>query len=276
MWDTYQAASQYDQWYDSPRGAFALALETRLLQSMLSAWPRRGHSLLEAGCGTGRFLEFFWECGFDVTGLDRSPAMLEVCRQRIGPRADLHIGAADLLPFEDNSFDYVALITMLEFLQEPAAALSEALRVAAKGVVVGFLNRWSLYYLCKGLPWPAPTGILRRIRWRPWWKYYALARSLRPEGGFAIGTTLAGPPCTWRSNALCRCCNSVPRILPIGGFGVLRIDLEPLTPSTPLALRLGKVGLKNVSPAAALEHARQRLPHEDGGDTRHATPEKLV
>lgn len=80
MWNTRQAALQYDHWYDSPRGAFALTQETRLLQKMLSAWPRRGHSLLEVGCGTGRFLEFFWENGFDATGCDRNPAMLEVWR----------------------------------------------------------------------------------------------------------------------------------------------------------------------------------------------------
>lgn len=276
MWNTRQAALQYDHWYDSPRGAFALTQETRLLQKMLSAWPRRGHSLLEVGCGTGRFLEFFWENGFDATGCDRSPAMLEVCRERLGSRVDLHLGAADLLPFDDNSFDYAAVITVLEYMDDPSTAMAEALRVAAKGVILGFLNRWSLYYLCKGLPWPSRAGILHRLRWRSWWSYHLLARSLQPGCATAIGTTLSGPPCTWRANMLCCWCNSVPRFLPIGGFGVLRIDLRTLRAGTPLGLRIGSLPLKNASPATAMEHARQRLHHDNYRSASHSTPEKLV
>jgi len=39
--------------------------------------------VLEAGCGTGRILAAIAHAGVDITGLDASPAMLELCRARL-------------------------------------------------------------------------------------------------------------------------------------------------------------------------------------------------
>ncbi|NCC94898.1 MAG: methyltransferase domain-containing protein, partial [Opitutae bacterium] len=46
----------------------------------MAPWPRRKQKLLDIGCGTGMFLEFFWSCGFDLTGMDKSPDMLARAR----------------------------------------------------------------------------------------------------------------------------------------------------------------------------------------------------
>jgi ubiquinone/menaquinone biosynthesis C-methylase UbiE len=53
-------------------------------------------------------------------------------------------GDALALPFSSRAFDLVALVTTLEFLPEPVRALSEASRVARKGLILGTLNRQSL------------------------------------------------------------------------------------------------------------------------------------
>ncbi|MEO6457602.1 MAG: methyltransferase domain-containing protein [Chloroflexia bacterium] len=39
--------------------------------------------ILELGCGTGRLLSALSEAGFNVTGIDTSPEMLELARQRL-------------------------------------------------------------------------------------------------------------------------------------------------------------------------------------------------
>jgi hypothetical protein len=57
------------------------------------------------------------------------------------------LGNALSLPFTDRSYDVTALITTLEFLPNPARALAEAVRVARQGVLLGVLNRWSLWAL---------------------------------------------------------------------------------------------------------------------------------
>jgi SAM-dependent methyltransferase len=45
---------------------------------------RTGGPILELGCGTGRLAIPLAEAGFDVVGLDRSGAMLEVARAKVG------------------------------------------------------------------------------------------------------------------------------------------------------------------------------------------------
>jgi SAM-dependent methyltransferase len=42
--------------------------------------PEKAYPVLELGCGTGRVLLQLAEAGFDVTGVDASAAMLELCR----------------------------------------------------------------------------------------------------------------------------------------------------------------------------------------------------
>ena len=47
------------------------------------------------------------------------------------------------LPFSDNEFDIVTLITALEFTTDPEQALREAIRVCRGRVFVGVLNKFS-------------------------------------------------------------------------------------------------------------------------------------
>ena len=42
-----------------------------------------GSPILELGCGTGRLLLALAQAGYQVTGIDRSPAMLAIARQRV-------------------------------------------------------------------------------------------------------------------------------------------------------------------------------------------------
>jgi hypothetical protein len=52
-------------------------------------------------------------------------------------------GDAHALPFADRAFDLALMVTTLEFLQQPATALRESMRVTRQGLVLGVLNRWS-------------------------------------------------------------------------------------------------------------------------------------
>jgi ubiquinone/menaquinone biosynthesis C-methylase UbiE len=134
------AALSYESWYETT-GRRADRLEKALLKWLLASFPQAG-SLLEVGCGTGHFTRWFEDLGLQAVGLDRSLPML-VEAIRLGRLPCMH-GDALALPFLNDAFDLVALITTLEFVADPAQALGEALRVCRQGLLLGVLNRQSL------------------------------------------------------------------------------------------------------------------------------------
>ena len=131
-----------ERWFGSARGKRALEFEQGLLSEV---WrPVSPQRVLEVGCGTGVFLEWFRSRGHMVAGLDPSAESLELARARLGNRVRLSQGFAEDLPYEDNEFDTVALVTTLEFVADPEAALREAFRVARRNVLLGVLNAFSI------------------------------------------------------------------------------------------------------------------------------------
>ncbi|MGD9140901.1 MAG: class I SAM-dependent methyltransferase [bacterium] len=90
-----------------------------------------GMRVLDAGCGSGRYVEWLVERGAEVVGVDVSPKMLRQARNRVGKRAELHL--ADLgrpLTFlKDRSFDLVLAPLVLDYVEDWAPLLSEFNRV---------------------------------------------------------------------------------------------------------------------------------------------------
>lgn len=135
-------AAGYEAWYATPRGRRADRAERVLLARLLA--PFTGvQSALEVGCGTGHFTR--WLAGRlpRVVGLDRAPAMLAEAR-RHDPRLRLVLGDAHRLPIRSLAVDLGLFALTLEFVDDPAVALAEAVRVSRRGVLVVALNRWSL------------------------------------------------------------------------------------------------------------------------------------
>jgi SAM-dependent methyltransferase len=132
----------HDDWRATPAGRY---LDGRIKSLILDlAAPRAGERLLDIGCGGGDHLNLFRKKGCDVTGIDPSPSLLDLARQRLEHRAELRLGRAEDLPFSDNEFDIVTLITSLEFTDDPARAVAEAIRVCRGRVFIGTMNRYSL------------------------------------------------------------------------------------------------------------------------------------
>ncbi|AGW12740.1 class I SAM-dependent methyltransferase [Megalodesulfovibrio gigas] len=236
--------SALQQWLASPRGQFFHARQRRLLERMLAAWPRRGRSLLEIGCGPGHLLDVFWQSGFDVTGTDHSPAMLAAARERLGHRVDLHLAAYDHLPFADREFDYVALTGCPPTREH----LAEAVRLASRGVLVTFCNRLSLAGAASLLrrpnsfPPPRQTAcfwpVQRRLRALARAQAFPNARNSR----LAQRSTLLGPPLSWVDHMPWSLLNDWVCLLPVGAWHVIRLDLAPTVGMTPLVqLAKGKL-----------------------------------
>jgi SAM-dependent methyltransferase len=89
----------------------------------------RGTRVLDVGCGSGLALTLAAQRGAVPSGLDVSPGLLGIARDRL-PGADLREGDMEFLPFGDAAFDAVLGVNAFQFAGDPRQALREAARVA--------------------------------------------------------------------------------------------------------------------------------------------------
>jgi SAM-dependent methyltransferase len=142
-WQLFERdAAGYEEWYATPRGRQADLAERALLERLLAPFAT-AQSALEVGCGTGHFTRWLARRVPRVVGLDRAPAMLAEARRRHAP-LPLVQGDAQELPIRSRSVDLTAFVISLEFVNDPAVALAEAVRASRRGVVVVALNRRSV------------------------------------------------------------------------------------------------------------------------------------
>lgn len=75
------------------------------LEFYLDAAREAGSPVLEIGCGTGRVLIPTARAGIEITGLDLSPSMLAVCRQRLLAEPDPVRARVELVEGDMRRFD---------------------------------------------------------------------------------------------------------------------------------------------------------------------------
>ena len=150
-----------------------------------------GDRVLDVATGTGAVAaELLCQKGCSVVGLDQSPEMIAVARERL-PQVELVEASAENLPFEDASFDALTFTYLLRYVDDPGATLAELARVVRPGGTIA------------GLEFAVPAGI-----WRPLWRIYVDAvlplagRVIAPgwdEVGRFLGGSIRG---FWRSYPL--------------------------------------------------------------------------
>lgn len=106
-----------------------------------------GRRILDAGCGAGPLTEALRARGAIMTGFDRSTAMIELARRRLGEDVDLTV--ADLakpLPYADATFDDVVASLVLHYLKDWTEPLAELRRVLKPGGrLIASMNHPILY-----------------------------------------------------------------------------------------------------------------------------------
>jgi SAM-dependent methyltransferase len=133
--NTPAAQVQRRLWGTDPRAwaDLAEAHNRPLFNAVLdAAQVGQGTRLLDVGCGSGLTLQLAHERGAIPAGLDISPGLLGVARERL-PDADLREGDMEFLPFADAAFDAVTGVNAFQFAGDPKKALREAARVTRPG-----------------------------------------------------------------------------------------------------------------------------------------------
>jgi len=98
--------------------------------------PLRPGSVLDAGCGEGETIARLRDTlGERVAAIDILDECVAFTRDRL-PFVDARQASVYELPFEDDAFDLVLSLEVLEHLDSPAAALRELGRVARRDLVL--------------------------------------------------------------------------------------------------------------------------------------------
>ena len=125
-------SSRYDSWFE--RHPFIFQSEREAIRSLL---PRGGQGI-EIGVGTGRFA-----LSLGITqGVEPSKVMADMARKR---GIEVIEGVAESLPYEDNRFDFLLMVTTICFVDDPEQTFREGHRVLKPGgfLILGFIDRHS-------------------------------------------------------------------------------------------------------------------------------------
>jgi demethylmenaquinone methyltransferase / 2-methoxy-6-polyprenyl-1,4-benzoquinol methylase len=132
-------------------------------------------AILDVATGTaGVALTLRRDTTAQITGLDITEPMLRRGQERVrrvgaDDRIQLLVGAAERLPFPDESFDALTFTYLLRYVADPAATLRELARVLKPGGAIASLE------------FSVPSSRF----WRFWWWLYT--RGVLPAAGFVTG-----------------------------------------------------------------------------------------
>jgi len=99
-----------------------------------------GTSVLDCGCGAGRFARMAADRGASVAGIDAANELIEIAAERT-PEGDFRVGDLEALPWPENSFDVVTGFSAFQFADDKVRALTEARRVSRGSVAVAIPSR---------------------------------------------------------------------------------------------------------------------------------------
>ncbi len=123
--------ASFDRWaqsYDVESNPL-LKLEQRYLERLL---PRvAGRDVLDAGCGSGRWLSYFaTQAARTLCGIDSSSGMLSAASQKKIPGAKLIQSSCEITPFCKHSFDLILSSFVLSYVTELEAFADEMTRIS--------------------------------------------------------------------------------------------------------------------------------------------------
>ena len=123
-----------------------------------------GLDVLDVGCGQGIDVAGYAQAGASATGVDLTPRHVELARAHLAALdldAQIVLGDAEALPFDDASFDRVSSNGVLHHTPDMRAALKEIARVLQPGGDARIIvyNKRSFHYWLQQFAW---EGIVRR------------------------------------------------------------------------------------------------------------------
>lgn len=104
-----------------------------VIDQILKGRYQNGQSILDAGCGKGRNLKWFYQNDYKIFGIDADAEFLSFAKAKY-PKTEGNFitGTLDDLPYGEKSFDHILCCAVLHFAQSEThftAMFSELIRV---------------------------------------------------------------------------------------------------------------------------------------------------
>jgi len=103
--------------------------------------------MLDVACGTGYpFGSYFDEKGFDVSGIDIAPSLIESCQDKY-PNIKCKVGDAEHIEYPDNTFGIVYCFHSSWYFDDLIGVINEMIRVSTENgfVIFNALNCYNKY-----------------------------------------------------------------------------------------------------------------------------------
>jgi SAM-dependent methyltransferase len=126
-----------------------------------------GLSVLDVGCGTGRYMAMLTNRGFNVAGVDGSKEMLDEVRAN-NPSSELRRADVEKIPFPDQIFDFALFVEVLSLLAKlravhPGNGLCAEAGRNLPGYCDSVVNS-NIYWLVNRFAIRIPLGKLLRLK----------------------------------------------------------------------------------------------------------------
>lgn len=187
-----QDAARYDTRWVTTGGSTTEATQRTIVAQLCRPWA--GRTVVEIGCGTGRFSLILAQLGAQVTLVDLSSHMLKVAAAKLAThgvaqnvRGYVNASIYDL-PFPANSVDCVISLNVFNHLEQIERALAQCGRVLKQDglFLFNYPNLYSYF-------WPMALRINQRAKalgqevFSQWLNPVTVAQELA-AAGFAIET----------------------------------------------------------------------------------------
>ncbi|MBK5209934.1 MAG: class I SAM-dependent methyltransferase [Flavobacteriaceae bacterium] len=94
-------------------------IDIYILDQILKDRYQPGAKILDAGCGNGRNLKWFYQAGFKIHGIDPDMERLKQCKELYKGQQENFIQATvEEMPYESNSFDHMVCVAVLHFARD--------------------------------------------------------------------------------------------------------------------------------------------------------------
>lgn len=195
--DSYFFATYADTWWDNDSQMNNLASfqppRFAYFDRFVDRWE--GKRVLDVGCAGGFTTEFLAGRGARVSGVDPSTRLIAAAEkhaEQTGREIDYRVGTGEQLSHDDQTFDIVTCVDVLEHVKSPAAVAREVHRVLKPGGVFLYdtINRTPLSKIV--MIWLAEDVLKNVPRGAHDWKDFIKPRELTSYLSDA-GFTSLGP-----------------------------------------------------------------------------------
>ena len=155
-----------------------------IFEQLLAGGRLEGKTVLEVGCGTGRFSQRIASLGATLTVLDIGPNLVKAVSERLSCHGV--VGDACKLPFDDESFDLVVSSECIEHTPDPLEAIRQMCRVCRVGGTVCITTPNKLWY---PVLWLSQKLRVRKFAGPERWIWQSQASEVMKQAGMGELTT---------------------------------------------------------------------------------------